>query len=337
MILALAFPLAVSAVLLAIVFLLLWLDRYRMEPLPWMAAVVAWALAVPCLLLIAASRSPDLLREPSAGRPLPELWLSPVGLAVALAFLGVAVPVGVVARTAVLEGPANGAAFGVAVGLAFSVGMQLLVLARTQLRPAGAALAGVCLVHAAVGATFGAGIGLTRLSARPALRLPGIAAAAAAAVALGALLFLGASSCWTAWGDDEILCNLALAGVAMTILLAIVAVSLSYERRVLAGQLAEEVKLGVLPAWVADLVPSYSRRIRSDWWPRRDERREILRLLVTLAFRKHRLATLPEDRARLYGLEVGRLRHRARVLLVDGAEGVRPRSAAAGEDPGAAS
>ena len=107
-------------------------------------------------------------------------------------------------------------------------------------------------------------------------------------------------------------------------ILALFAASFSYERRVLAGQLVEEVELGVLPAWVAEIVPSYPRRIRSEWWPRRDERREILRLLVTMAFRKHRLRTLSADRLRLYGLEVGRLRNRARVILADHAEAANP-------------
>ena len=90
---------------------------------------------------------------------------------------------------------------------------------------------------------------------------------------------------------------------------------LAYERRVLSEQLRTRSALGVLPAWVVEVLPSYRRRIRSDWWPRRDERQEILDLLVSLAFRKQQLRTLPDDRARLYGLEVGRLRQRARAVL----------------------
>jgi hypothetical protein len=194
------------------------------------------------------------------------------------------------------------------------------VLERTAWKPTGAALAFVCLLHAAVGAAFGAGIGLVRLAARPALRLPGVLAAAVAALTVGALLTVGAVSSWTSWGEVNFACNLALTAVGTVVLLAVFAGSVSYEGRVLVGQLAEEVSLGVLPAWVAEIVPSYPRRIRSDWWHRRDERREILRLLVGLAFRKQRLRTLPEDRARLYGLEVGRLRHRARALLAESSE-----------------
>ena len=58
-----------------------------------------------------------------------------------------------------------------------------------------------------------------------------------------------------------------------------------------------------------------TRRCRSGWWPRRDERREIAGLLVTLGLCKRQLLALPDDRAWLYGLEVGRLRQRARTLL----------------------
>ncbi len=41
----------------------------------------------------------------------------------------------------------------------------------------------------------------------------------------------------------------------------------------------------------------------------------IVGLLLALAFRKRRLRNLPDERARLYGLEVGRLRQRAKTLL----------------------
>ncbi|MBZ5588952.1 MAG: hypothetical protein LAO05_10360 [Acidobacteriia bacterium] len=315
--LGVAIPFAVSAVLCGCVFLLLWLDRYRLELLPWLGAVAVWSFGGPALLLVAGSRLGELLHPPGAGGPIPELWLTSVLVIAALIFLGVALPLGLAARMSILEGPSNGAVFGVVAGLAFSGGMELLVLERTPWQAAGAALAFVCLLHAAVGAVLGAGIGLARLAVRPALRLPGVLAAAVAALVVGALLTAGAVSSWTSWGEVNVACNLALTAVGAVVLVAVFAVSVSYEARVLAGQLAEEVTLGVVPPWVAQIVPSYLRRIRSDWWPRRDERREILRLVVGLAFRKHRLRTLPEDRARLYGLEVGRMRHRARALLVD--------------------
>jgi len=315
-----AAPLAVSAVLGGCAYLLLWLDRYRAEPLPWMAAVAVWGVALPASLLAGGATVAALLKAPAAGRAVPELWVTSPLLTVALLGAGIGLPLLVVARSSVLEGPANGSAFGTVAGLAVSAGMEVFLAVSTPWRPSGAALVFVCLLHAAVGAAFGAGVGLTRLALPPAMRLPGVLASALASGGLGTLLVLGAVSSWRSWGDEGLGCNLALAGVAAAVVLAVFAASFSYETRVLAGQLGEEVDLGVLPAWVAEIVPSYARRVRSAWWVRRDERREILRLLVDMAFRKHRLRSLPAERARLYGLEVGRLRHRARVLLADRAE-----------------
>jgi hypothetical protein len=322
--LAVVSPLAVSAALCTCVFLLLWLDRYRVEMLPWLAGVAAWSLAWPALLIAAGSGFGALLHAPAAGGPIPEFWFTPFPLIAGLLLLAVPLPLGVVARTSVLDGPSSGAAFGVVAGLGFFGGLQLLLLTRSSWQPAAAALAFGCLLHASAGATLGAGIGMTRLAVPPPLRIPGVLAAVAAALGVGALLTFGAVSCWTNWGEHNVACNLALTAVGAAVLVAVFAVSVSYEGRVLVVQLTAEVALGVLPAWVADIVPSYPRRIRSHWWPRRDERREIVRLVVDLAFRKHRLRSLSEDRARLYGLEVGRLRHRARVLLMDAIDAARP-------------
>jgi hypothetical protein len=312
---ALAVPVASWAVLSVAAFLFLWLDRYQLDLVPWLAGVAAWGFAVPAVLAAAGARLPHLLGAPGAGSPVPELWLALPALAVALPCLGVALPVAAVARSRFLEGPSSGAVFGVMAGLAFSLGMHLLVVTRAAWQPSAAALVFLSLLHAAVGASLGAGIGLARLAAPPQLRIPAVLGAVTAAAGLGALLVFGAVSCWASWGERSVACNLALAGVGLTVLLGVFGFSISYERRVLAGQLAEEVRLGVLPRWVAEVMPSYRRRIRSDWWGRRDERREILRLLAGLAFRKHRLRNLPEEKARLYGLEVGRLRQRARVLV----------------------
>jgi hypothetical protein len=309
------------AILCTLVFLLFWCDRFRLEPLPWMAAVAGWSLAGPLLLLAVGSRLPAVLNEPASGRAIPEMWLTPALLAVVLPCIGVALPLVAVAKTRVVEGPSGGAALGVVAGLSFSGGMQILLLSRTSLRPGGTALAFVYLLHSVVGAAFGVGVGMTRLSSRPALRVPAVLAATGVATSVGALLCVGATSCWSSWGEDNVACNLALTGVAAAVLVVTFAGAFSYEQRVLEGQLTEEVELGVLPRWVAEIVPSYPRRVRSEWWRRRDERREIVRLLVTIAFRKHRLGALPEDRARLYGLEVGRLRHRARAVLSDAGPG----------------
>jgi hypothetical protein len=87
------------------------------------------------------------------------------------------------------------------------------------------------------------------------------------------------------------------------------------DRRIISAELEQEAALGVLPAAMVQGAASLRRRTCSGWWPDRDERRAINRLLTALAFRRVAMRELPEDRARIYGLEVGRLRDRVRQLL----------------------
>ncbi|MFZ5786307.1 MAG: hypothetical protein ACOY3Y_07675, partial [Acidobacteriota bacterium] len=87
------------------------------------------------------------------------------------------------------------------------------------------------------------------------------------------------------------------------------------ESRILEAELAEEAAHGVLPARLAAGASALRTRIRSDWWARRDERRAVNLLLATLAFRKHALRGVGPERARIYSLEVGRLRERVRRVL----------------------
>jgi len=88
------------------------------------------------------------------------------------------------------------------------------------------------------------------------------------------------------------------------------------EGRVLADELAEELAWRVVPAWVVTTIPSYRSRVRGDWWPERRTRVVVARLLSRLALRKRAVRVLPPAAAGLAGLEVGKLRSRARALLV---------------------
>jgi hypothetical protein len=120
--------------------------------------------------------------------------------------------------------------------------------------------------------------------------------------------------------------ELAGPATALLALLGALIAVLWVERRILARQLAEEVGFGVMPAWAADTISCYRKRVRGDWWGRGDERRALVSLVVSLAHKKEQLAFLPEKFRSLYGIEVGRLRQRARVLLADasGAQGELP-------------
>lgn len=307
-------PLAGTAALLAAAPVALWLDRRRARALGWLAAAAAWGFALPAALRIPRSLAASLLRAPAAGRAIPEAWFASPVLAVALGFVAVALPLVAAARAGALEGPTDGAVVGSVAGLGFASGAAVLILSPAW-QPAAAAVVLVVALHAAAGALFGAGVGLAVLTSRSSGRAAAVAAAALAAGGLFAVLALAAAACWRRWGEGSAGCSLALAAASVAALAAVFASCAAYERRVLERHLGEEVELGVLPAWVVEVVPSVTRRCRSGWWPRRDERREIAGLLVTLGLRKRQLLALPDDRARLYGLEVGRLRQRARTLL----------------------
>ncbi len=101
---------------------------------------------------------------------------------------------------------------------------------------------------------------------------------------------------------------------------ATLAAFLLWEHHILKTQLAEEVSLQLAPEWVLDIIPYYRRRVRSGWWPSRNERTVLSRLLTRIAFRKHAVRHLPPDEAAIASLEVVQLRQRLRMILAPGPE-----------------
>jgi hypothetical protein len=313
MTLAAALTVAAAAVLLAIAWALLWLDRARLPQLGWLVGAGAWALTSPLVarlivrLAIGEAATAATAGE-RAGAPAVTWDL------VALALLALALPLLLLVRFKVVDGAGEGALFGSGVGLGFALCVTAVTGAGSHEVALPAALF-VLAVCAGAGATLGAGFGFTALSAAPGWRLAwSVPVLAAAALQVG-VLATAARFCWAYWGRADAAANLGLAALALLLLGVTVVGAWSLERRIIAPRLGEEVELGVLPAWVLEILPAYGRRVRGDWWPRRDERREIVRMLVALAFRKHELRTLSDDSVRLYGLEVGRLRQRAHTLL----------------------
>ena len=302
-----------AVALLAAGWALLWLDRARREQLGWLIGVSAWGVSTPALVrLIARFLVGDEQggAQTAAGVDVVPAW-PPL---VALALLAVVLPLLLLTKFKVVDGAGEGAVFGSASGVGFGV----FVIALTISGPGAFAVLTalfVLVLCAGAGATLGAGLGLVELSASPRWRLAwAVPAVAAAALQVNALAF-AARFCWEYWGRANLVTNLALLALALVVLAVVLVGTWSVERRIIVLQLSEELELGVLPAWVVGFMPAYWRRVRAGWWPRRDERREIVRLLVALAFRKHELRALPEDSVQLYGLEVGRLRQRARTLL----------------------
>jgi hypothetical protein len=96
---------------------------------------------------------------------------------------------------------------------------------------------------------------------------------------------------------------------------AALAVFLHSEHRILKRQLADEVKMAMVPSWVQDVIPYYRRRVRGNWWPSRGERTVISRLLTRVAFRKHAIQRLPSADAAIASLEIVKLRQRLREIL----------------------
>lgn len=292
-------------------YLLWWLDRYRFFQLARFVAVLALAGAVG--LLIAATWpeaaagheslvGPAMTDPGAVGERAAVLAID----ATRLALSALAVLVFLLARARV-DTPLDGFVFGVAAGVGLALPSGWL-LAESVPGIGLLALVGQALAPIAAAAAIGVAVAYARFSPRWAVRLLVALAGVVAAVAVvtGARLAAAESRSWV----GALVLSAATAGA--------LAAAFGIELKTGARELAEEASLGVVPAWVPEVLPRYWRRIRASWWRRRDERRALSRLLLQLVFRKHQLRHLDDDRATLYSLEVGRLRERARRLLDPG-------------------
>ncbi len=303
--------LVVALVLAVGAFLVLWLDRFKGEPAMRLVLMAAWGAACALALRYASPTLQSLAASGAGEGGQPAL----AGGVAALEELLLAAGLAVLATSHYLDGPLDGAAYGTVTGLGCAaVGLAAsFVGSPSPADPAAPTVAAIA--QAGATAVVGGAFGFAKLALRAALRGPVVLAAAL----VGGLYLWGiaAASAWgrQRWGGQATLFEVALGVAAALMLVGVFLAGIAYERGVLAHQLTEEVALGVLPEWVGSLIPAYAKRVRSDWWPRRDERRAVVRLLTSLAYRKQQLRVLSELRANLYGLEVGRLRQRARALL----------------------
>ena len=305
--------LVLSTVLLAAVVAgVWWFDRYDREPIHLVVAVFLWgSLAAPVLAVAGGSA---VVAGSGLGPMAVVGWLGPLFEEVAKA-IGVVL---VVFLSKEFDNPTDGLVYGTAVGLGFAVTENLvytaagaggialqdglmLILTRTALAAG---------IHAVSSATFGGCLGFAYLSKNRAERV------------LWALCgVVGAVTVHAGWNlmlvrlvmvDDPV--SMSRYFVAVPVLYALylgtLFVFLRSEQRILGRELAEEVELDVVPAWVLEVIPYYRRRIRSEWWPSRQERTVLARLLTRLAFRKHAVKRLPVAES-----EIVRLRQRIRAML----------------------
>jgi RsiW-degrading membrane proteinase PrsW (M82 family) len=324
-VLVLLASLTVSAsVLLIVVALVWWVDRYDREPLHLVAMVFLWGASAAPLAAVAAT--PVLDRLLTGVDTTATAAMLSVGLVTPLVeeVAKAAGVVLVVVFSSKFDNPTDGVVYGTAAGLGFAVtenviygvgiggylgggvGLILLIGGRTLLSAG---------VHAICSAIFGGFLGHATLSGR--------AAARTLWAAIGLLMAIALHGSWnlalTRFGPlgEGGTPRLWLSALPLLYLVYILALALFLhsEHRILRRELAEEVALATVPAWVAEVIPYYRRRVRGTWWPSRNERTVIARLLTRMAFRKHALRRLPPGEAAIASLEVVKLRQRLRQIL----------------------
>ncbi len=313
-----------ASVLLVVVAVVWWFDRYDREPLHLVVMIFLWgASAAP---LVAVMVVPSLERSLAGLEGFESMAWIGVGLLTPL-IEEIAKAVGVllvVIFSSKFDNPTDGVVYGTAVGLGFAVtenvvygiaggihmfnfsGILILVGGRTLLSAG---------VHALSSATFGGFLGHAVLSGKRLVKVAWTTAGMAIAVALHGSWNLGLTRLGPVGEEGSPrLWLVALPGLYLVYVI-VLALFLHSEQRILKRQLSEEVALGLVPSWVLDVIPYYRRRIRANWWPSRTERTVIARLLTRLAFRKHALRHLPPAEAAIASLEVVSLRQRLRDIL----------------------
>ncbi|HPC83746.1 MAG TPA: hypothetical protein P5234_10475 [Thermoanaerobaculaceae bacterium] len=309
--------LAVATVPLAAAagYLLWWVDRYAWEPAPRFALTFALSAAggLPLLLATPAAWWRGLL---AGAQALPPAW-DAVGRGAVLRLAVLAAVLVLFAGRSHLDCPLDGLIFGLAAG----GGLATSSLVAASWEAAGAAFPAWLGLASSLSAGSAVGLGLGWARLRPA-GWRRLGPCAAGLVAGGAALLLP-----PAFAAALELTRLRLAGwtwgVAVTtaVVLPVLVVAglawylLRLQRRRLERSLEEEAGFGVVPAWLPARAARLWGRAEASWWPRRDERRALNRLLCELAIKKERVAALGPEASRVYGLEVGRIRHRLRSLL----------------------
>ena len=313
-----------TGLLLIVVGLVWWLDRYDREPLHLVAAVFLWGASVaPTVSVITVAALGRIVEGAVPAESLGMFGISFFGPFVEETIKAIGVLL-VVLLTDKFDNPTDGVVYGTAVGLGFAVTENIILALGSITESSGTVdilmlVGGRTLltagVHALSSAVFGGLLGYAVLSPKRAVRLGWSLVGLVLAIALHsawntALLYVGPFS-----PDGTLRGWLAVLPSLYVVYVIILTAFLHSEHRILKRELAEEVELRLAPSWVVDVIPYYSRRVRGNWWPSRPERTVIARLLTRVAFRKHSLRHLPQDEANIASLELVKLRQRVREIL----------------------
>jgi RsiW-degrading membrane proteinase PrsW (M82 family) len=303
-----------AAFLCGVVVVVWWVDRYDREPWPLVFGVFLWGLVVAPALVTATGGLIAASGALGGGFPI-ATTVAPVIEELAKG-IGILL---VVVFSEHFDNPTDGLVYGTAVGLGFAVTENLLVgLWSVQVLDHGGIVSLIIQrtlfsagVHALASSAFGAGLGFGRTAGKRILAIGW--------ALLGLTVAIGLHAGWnlataTLPSSPDWLFPAVILGPLYLLYVCFFAVMLWGEHRMLVTQLSEEVELGVFPEWVARVIPYYRRRVRAEWWPSRQERIVISRLLTRLAFRKHALAA-SGDSASIEGLEIVSLRARLQTIL----------------------
>jgi RsiW-degrading membrane proteinase PrsW (M82 family) len=313
-----------AAILLIVVAFVWWIDRYDREPLHLVVMVFLWgASAAPLVSVTVFGVIDRLLSGVEESSTVALISLGLVTPIVEELSKAVAVVL-VVVFSSKFDNPTDGVVYGTAVGLGFAVSENVIygVSAGLQMHSAAGILVLVggrtllsAGVHAVSSATFGGFLGHAVMSGKSPAKFIWAATGLLVAIVLHGSWNL--SLVWFGPVGETGSPRLWLAALPVLYLMYVVSLALVLhsEHLILKRQLGEEVELGLIPSWVLDVIPFYRRRIRANWWPSRDERTVIARLLTRVAFRKHALRNLPPGEAAIASLEVVKLRQRLREIL----------------------
>jgi len=318
---------AASLPLIALLGLLVWMDRYEREPWWMVGLVFIWGAT--CAIGIALAGSTMLLYPAEAllGSAAADT-LGTVIIAPLIEEPGKAAILLLVVRSVHFDNPTDGFVYGAASGLGFGMtenfcyfinqaaegevgAWLLLVFTRTLF---------TAPMHACATALVGMSFGFAKFRNWPqrTVLLPvGLAAAIALHTVWNGLLVLDGSL-----GSSGLLAALDFVLMAGVFLLMFAAYQFSLwrESKLLKRELGQLADEGVLPLdQVGPLSSWSSRTFSTTWLPEGVTRRDYIKTATMLAFRRSQARARPDHA--FYGRDAATLRAKLIVLLSNGAEG----------------